>query len=130
MSDSGEFQEIGSNYGGKCSRVPSQPSFQVFDQSKAATDACRLIHGICLNHREMFFSNPRPMFDSSQTPYEGILHSTTRRATGKVPVQVSTKRHVARGEERIGSKTTMPMSERRQSKMNSFASGNTTEFYG
>ena len=41
------------------------------------------------------------MFDSSQTPYQGIPHSTTPSATGAVPVQVSAGRPVARGEERI-----------------------------
>ena len=60
------------------------------------------------------------MFDSSQTPCQGILHSTTSSATGAIPVQVSTERPVARGEERIGSTTTMPMSARRPSTMNSF----------
>ena len=59
------------------------------------------------------------MFDSSQTPYEGILHSTTPSAASAIPVQVSTGRPVARGEERIGSTTTMPMSERRPSTVNS-----------
>ena len=60
------------------------------------------------------------MFDSSQTPYQGILHSTNPGATGSIPVQVSTGRLVARGEERIGSTTPMPMSARRPSTMNSF----------
>ena len=46
--------------------------------------------------------NPRPMFDSSQTLYQGILHSSTPSATGAVPVQGSTGTLVARGEERIG----------------------------
>ena len=66
------------------------------------------------------FVNPRPVFGSSQTFYQGILHSTTPSATGAVPVQGSTGRPVARGEERTGSTTTMPMSERRPSTMNSF----------
>ena len=65
------------------------------------------------------FGNPRPMFDSSQTPYEGILHSTTPSVTGAILVQASTGRPVARGEERIGSTTTKPMSERRPSTMSS-----------
>ena len=65
------------------------------------------------------WGNPRPLFDSSQTLYQGILHATTPSATGAVPVQVSTGQLVARGEERIGSTTTMPMSERRPSTMNS-----------
>ena len=53
------------------------------------------------------FTDPRSMFDSSQTPYQGILHSTTPSTTGAILVQVSTRRPAARGEERIGSTTTM-----------------------
>ena len=55
--------------------------------------------------------NPRPMFHSSQVPCQGILHSTTPSATGAVPVQTSTGQRVARGQERIGSTSTVPMSE-------------------
>ena len=40
---------------------------------------------------------------------KGTLHSTNPSATGAIPVQVSTGRLVARGEERIGSTTPMPM---------------------
>ena len=77
------------------------------------------------------FGNPRPMFASSQTPYQGILHSTTPSASGAVPVQVSAGRPVARGEERIGSTTTMPMPERRSSTMNSFLPAEvSTEIFG
>ena len=64
--------------------------------------------------------NPRLMFESSQTPYQGILHSTNPSATGAVPVHGSTGTLVARDDERIGSTTTMPMSARRPSTMNSF----------
>ena len=64
--------------------------------------------------------NPRLMLDSVQTPYQGILHSTTPSAAGAVPVQRSTGRPVARGEERTGSTTPMPMSAGRPSTMNSF----------
>ena len=60
------------------------------------------------------------MFDSSQTPYQGVLHPTTPSATGAIPVQVSTGRPVARGQERMGSTTPMQMSARRPSTMNSF----------
>ena len=67
-----------------------------------------------------FFGNPRSMFDSSQTPFLGILHSSDPSATGSMPVQVSTGRPVARGEERIGSATPMPMTAGRPSTMNSF----------
>ena len=66
------------------------------------------------------FGNPRSSFESSQTPFEGILHSTTPSATVAVPFHVCSGTRVERGEEQIGSKTTMPMSERRPSTMNSF----------
>ena len=66
--------------------------------------------------------NPRLTFDSSQTPYQGILHSATPSAAGAVPVQGSTGTPVERGEERVGSTTTLPMSERRPSTMNSLLS--------
>ena len=35
---------------------------------------------------ENVFDIPRSMFDSSQTPHQGVLHSTTPSATGAVPV--------------------------------------------
>ena len=60
------------------------------------------------------------MFDSSQTLYQGILHSTNPSATGAIPVQVSAGRLVARSEERIGTTTPMPMSARRPSTTSSF----------
>ena len=66
------------------------------------------------------FGNPRHMLDSSQMPYQGILHSTNQSATGGIPVQRSTGRPVARGEERIGSTLRMPMFAGRPSTMNSF----------
>ena len=66
------------------------------------------------------FGNPRPMFVSAQTLYQGILHSTNPSATGSIPVQVSAGRPVPRGEERIGSTTPISMSARRPSTMNSF----------
>ena len=65
-------------------------------------------------------SNPRLMFDSLQMPYQGILHSTNQSATGGIPVQRSTWRRVARGEEQIGSTIPMPMFAGRPSTMNSF----------
>ena len=95
MIDSREFQDIESNYSGNFSHVPSQPAVVPSPRSRA-------------------------VIDSSQTPYQGTLHSTTPSPTGSIPVQVSAGRPVARGEERIGSTTPMPMSARRPSTMNSF----------
>ena len=72
-----------------------------------------MIHGICLNHRETFLASH-------------VLCSIHHRDLVKeifalrLQVLVSTGQPVARGEERIGSTTTIPMSERRPSTMNSF----------
>ena len=66
------------------------------------------------------FCNPRAVIDSSQTPYQGILHSLNRSASGGNRVQKSTGRPVARGEEQIGSTIPMPSFARRASTMSSF----------
>ena len=133
MSGSGEFQVLESSYSGKNSHVPSQ--LAVTSKSTIATEACHLIHGVCLKHRTIHvrfnthtLSRNSPLYESkchrfgssAGTPYQGILHSTNPSATGSVPVQASTGRPVARGEERIGSTTPLPMSARRPSTINSF----------
>ena len=88
------------------------------------------MHGICLGHRETFFGNPQTVLDSSQTPHQGILHSTNQSATGGIPVQRSTGRPVAKGEGQIGGTVAMPSFARRPSTMTSLSGGNTTVFYG
>ena len=57
---------------------------------------------------------------ASQTPYQGILHPLNQSATVGNPVQQSTGRPVAKGEEQIGSTKPMPSFARRPSTMNSF----------
>ena len=74
---------------------------------------------MCLGHRGNVFGNARAMLDSSQIPYQGILHSTNQSATGGILVQRSTGRPVAKSEERIGSTIPMPTFARRPSTMNS-----------
>ena len=112
--DSGEFQDIESNYSGKNSHVPSQPAAVPSPRSMSSRD------------RSMPFdtwnlSEPQGnVFGQSTLHHQGILHSTNPSVTGAIPVQVSTRRPVARGEERIGSTTPMPMSAGRPSTMNSF----------
>ena len=66
-----------------------------------------------------FLSIRRSRFESSRTPYQGILHSTTPSAAGAVPMHVFTGTPVARGEERIGSTIPMPMFAGRPSTMSS-----------
>ena len=119
MNDSGEVQEIESNYSGQVSHgqltvVPSSRSMLSCDRNMPV-DAWNLSET-----QGNVVGNPRAVIDSSQTPYQGILHSTNPSATSSILVQVRTRRPVARSEERIGSTTPMPMSARRPSTMNSF----------
>ena len=56
MNDSGEFQDIESDYSENFPTFPvNQHSFQVLDLCYAATNACHLIHGIRLD-RETFLA--------------------------------------------------------------------------
>ena len=112
-SSSGEFQDTESTCSGKLSHVPSPGSMLSRDQS-LRPDTWNLS-----GTQGNFFGNPRSTFDSTQTPYQGIFHSLNQSSAGAVPVQVSTGTPVARGEERIGSTTPMPMTARRPSTMNS-----------
>ena len=97
----------------------NQQSCQVIDLCWAATDTCHLIHGICLKHRETFGQSTSYVRFSTDT-YQGVLRSTTPSAAGAIPVQITTGRPVARGEEKIGSTTPMPMSAGSPSTMYSF----------
>ena len=119
MNDSGEYQDMESNCSGQLSHVPSQRAVIPSPRSMLSRDTRLPRDTWNLSEPQGNVSgNPRPMFDSSETSYQGILHSTTPSATGAVPVQGSAGTLVARGEERIGSTTTMPMSERRPSTLN------------
>ena len=115
MNDSGEFQEVESNFCEKPAVMPSPPSLLSRDK-RLPLDTWNLT-----GPQEIVFGNPRSMFESSQTPYQGILHSTTPSVTGAVPVHGSTGTPVASSEERIGSTTTMPMFAERPSTMNSYS---------
>ena len=121
MNDSGAFQDIESNYSGDCCHVPSQPAVVPSPRSMLSSDRHMPFDTWNLSETHgNVLGNPRLMFDSAQTLYQGALRSTTPSSTGAIPVQVITGRPVARGEERIGSTTPMPMSAGRPSTMNSF----------
>ena len=118
MIDSKEFQDFESNCSGKSSHVPSQPAVVPSPRSMLSRDRSMPRDTWNLSGAQgNVFGNPRSMFDSSQTPYPGILHSTNPSVTGGIPVQISTGRPVARSEEQFGSTTTMPMSAGRPSTM-------------
>ena len=81
---------------------------------------------------ETFFGNPRPVFASSQTSYQRILHFTTASATGcgsSARMYRDTCRK--RWRTNLGARTTVPMSWMKAVKpWNAFfASGNSTEFF-
>ena len=79
MSDSGEFQVIESNYSGNFSHVPSQPAVVPSSRSMLSRDKRMPLDTWNFSETQgNVFGNPRPMFDLSQTPYQGILHSTTQ----------------------------------------------------
>ena len=115
------MNDIESSYSGKLSHVPSQRAVVPSPRSMSSRDRSMPFDTRSLSETQgNVFGSPRHMLDSSQMPYQGILHSTNQSATGGIPVQRSTRRPVARGEERIGSTTSMPMTAGRLSTMNSF----------
>ena len=91
MSDSGEFQDVESNYSGEFSPVPSQRAIVPSPRSMLSRDRSLPLDTWNLSETQgNVLGNPRFMFDSSQTLYQGILHSTNLSATGAIPVQAST----------------------------------------
>ena len=128
LNDSRKFQEVESNYSGKNSHIPSQPAVVPSPRSVLSRDKRLPLDTWNLSGpQENVFGNPRHVFDASQTPHEGILHSAAPRATGKVPVHGSTGTLVARDEERLGSTIPMPMFAGRPSTMNSYLPADTPQ---
>ena len=111
MSVSEASQDIDSNYSRKMfPRSPGQRAVIPSPRSMPSRDKRLPLDTWNLSASQgNVFGNPRFMFDSPQTSWRRICHSTAPSATGAVPVQGSTGTIVARGEERIGSTTTMPM---------------------
>ena len=107
---------------GKLSHDPSQPAVVPSPRSMfepRPKHATRIMEFVWDKGKR--FGNPRAMFDSSQIPHQGILHATNRSAAGGIPVQRSTGRPVAKGEEQIGSTIPTPRFARRPSTMFSFS---------
>ena len=121
MNDSGEFQEVEWNHSGKISHVSSQLARI---PSPRAMPSCDRRLPLDTWHRsgsqENVFANPRSTLESSQTPHRGIHHFATSSAAGEAPAFISTKRLVAREEERIGNAIPMPTFARRPPTMNAF----------
>ena len=118
LRDSGEFQEVESNYSGKFSHVPSQPAVNSSPRSMLSCDKRLPLDTWNLSgSQENVFVNPRSRFESSRRHFQGILHSWNQSATGAVPVHVCTGTPVVRGQERIGSTIPIPTFAGRPSTM-------------
>ena len=86
MSDSGEFQDVESNYSGRLSHVSSQPAM-IPSSCSAATKGCRLIHGINLEYRKTFLEiNFLRLIHLEIFLKE--FHLTTRKETEKQPLEI------------------------------------------
>ena len=105
----------------KNSHVPSQPARI---PSPRAMPSCDRRLPLDTWHRsgsqENVSANPRSTLESSQTPYRGIHQFATSSAADGAPAFISTKRLVAREEERIGNAIPMPTFARRPPTMNAF----------
>ena len=76
MNDSREFQATESSCSGKLSHVPSQTAVVPSPRSMLSRDQSLRSDTWSLSGTQGYvFGNPRAVFDSSQTPYQGILHS-------------------------------------------------------
>ena len=109
LNDSGEFHEVESKYSGTCSHVSSQ--LARIPSPRAVLSCDRRFPLDTWNRsgsQENVFANPRSTLQSPQAPHRGIYQFATPRATGEAPAFISTKRLVAREEERIGNAIPMP----------------------
>ena len=121
MNDSTRFQEKESICCAIVSHVPRHPAVVLSLRAMSSRDQSLRSDTLNLSGTQgKFFGHPRAVTDSSQTFYQGILHSTNQSATGGNTVQKGTGRLVARGEEQIGSTMPLPNFARRPLNMNSF----------
>ena len=100
MTDSGEFQEVESNYSGRLSYVSSQPA--AIPRSRSWLSRDKRLPSDTWNTsglQDNVFGNQCSTFVSSQNHYQGIHHSTTQGATGSVPLHIGTTTLVARDED-------------------------------
>ena len=103
LSDSGEFHDAESNFGGQRSHVPSQPVRISSPRSMLSCDK-RLQpetwHPPGL--QENVFTNPRPTLESLQIPYQRTHPFMAPNAAGEAPPLISTGRPVT-------TRSTIPM---------------------
>ena len=92
MNDSGDFQDVESNYSGRLSHVssllvmiPSSRALLSLDQK------CCLTHGINLDYRKTFFGNQISTFVSPRDHFQRISSDDVQRNREAVPEAGRTK---------------------------------------
>ena len=119
MNDSGEFQEVESNFGGRLSDVSSQPATIPSSLSMVSRDKrLPLDTWNTSGLQENVFGNQFSTFDSP-TDYFRILSDDVQRNRGAVPGAERTKTIFARDDKQSRSTIPMPTFAGRPSTMNS-----------
>ena len=120
-SDSGEFQEVESNFCGKNSHVPCQPAVVPSPRSMLSRDKRLPLDTWNLSGpQENVFGNPRRTFDSSQTPLKEFF--TLQLQALQVRFQcMEVQGHLSQEMKNdLGAQYQMPMFAGRPSTMNSY----------
>ena len=100
-NDSGEFHEVESNCSGNVSHGPSQlarissPRSLLSYEKRVQPETWNLCE-----LQENVFANPRSRLESSQIPCQGTHPFMTSSAAGQGPALISTRKLVAREDER------------------------------
>ena len=123
MNDSGEFQEVESNHGGRLSHGPSQPEVIPSSSSMLSRDRRLLFDtwtspGLQENVFGNQFSTVGAPGNHSQGIHFGVAHKTPRE-TESVPRAIGTGTSFARDDEQNKGTIPMPMFARRPSTMSS-----------
>ena len=120
MNDSGEFQEVESNYSGRLSYVPSQPATLPSPRSMLSRDKrLPLDTWNTSGLQESVFGNQFSTFDSLRDHHQGIHYCTTPRETGSVQQAAGSETPFIRDDKQNRGTIPMPTFARRPSTMSS-----------
>ena len=118
MNDSREFQDVEVICSGKLSHVPRQSAIVPSLGGMLSRDqSLRLDTWNLLGTSGNVFDSPRAVIDSSQIPCKELFTLRIKVLQVETPVQRSTGRLAAKGEEQTGSTIPMPIFTRRPSTM-------------
>ena len=98
MNDSGEFQEVESNYSGRLSYVSSQPAMIPSSRSMQSCDKrLPLDTWNTSGERQNVLGNQFSTFDSLHNHYQGIHYSTTPSAIESVTGRLAQEMKIEKG---------------------------------